>query len=85
MGRIRIVHLGRLIGVAVIMTGIGLAIWNVVDFDYISTSQKIRLFFSFAIDYFAFGCLIYLGAEILDQLVIRNLDLEPLDEPLEQG
>ena len=85
MGRIRIVQLGRLIGVAVIMTGIGLAVWNVVDFDYVSTSQKIRIVLGTMIDYVAFGCLFYLGAEILDQLVIRNLDLEPLDEPQEQG
>ncbi len=85
MGRISVVHLGRLIGAAIIIIGIGLAIWNVADMDYGSTSQKFRLFLYTVIDWVAFGSLVYLGAEILDQLVIRNLDLEPLDEPQELG
>ena len=85
MLRIPVVWLGRALGTAIILTGIGLSIWSVVDFDYVSTSQKFRIVLSTMVQWVAFGSLVYLGAEILDQLVMRNLDLELLDEPEEQG
>ncbi len=85
MGRISVVHLGRIVGAAIIVGGIALAFWNVSGIDYADFSRKIQIFFGQIISWVAFGSLVYLGAEILDQLVIRNLDLEPLDEPQEQG
>ncbi len=51
------------------MVGVALAIWNVADFDYLSTSDKVRLFLNTVLNWVAFGSLVYLAAEILNQIV----------------
>lgn len=79
----QIVAAGRLVGLAIIAVGVGLAFWNVTDIDYASTSDQVRFFLNQVLNFVAFGSLVYLGAEILDQLLLRNMNLKQLDEPEE--
>jgi uncharacterized membrane protein len=83
MQTISVVLLGRIIGAAIIIVGVVLAFWNTAEFDLVGADNNIRSFLSQVLNWVAFGALVYLGAEILDQLVLRNLDDEPVEEPQE--
>ncbi len=78
MGRISVVHLGRLIGATIIVGGIGIAFWNVSEVDFADFSNKVQFFFGQIISWVALGSLVYLASEILDQVVKRNSDIGPL-------
>ncbi len=74
MVRINVVLLGRLIGAATIVVGIILSIWSSADmnYGYGGAEQYIRIFVSQALRLLASGSLIYLAAEILDQVTLQR-------------
>ncbi len=75
MVRINVVLLGRLIGAATIVVGIILSIWSSADMNYGLGGAEwyIRTFVSQVLGLLASGSLIYLAAEILDQVTLQRM------------
>jgi len=67
-----IVGLGRAAGIIVIVAGLGLSAWNVLDVDNFGsqrlTEVRIRFFLQGVISYIASGGLLILAAEVADRL-----------------
>ena len=74
MIKLTVGEMGRGIGAAIIMVGLFVAIWTVAEIDHVTTTVRIRFVLQQMINWVAYGSLVYLGAEILDQLVLRNQD-----------
>ena len=70
--RASIVTFGRAAGIMVILVGIGLSAWNVLDFGDIGfrggNDVKIRYFLQSVLSYVASGGLLVLAAEVADRL-----------------
>ena len=67
MQQINIAQFGRAVGMTIIIVGTILAIWNTADFDLVGADENIRFFLSQALNWLAFGAIVYLAAEILDR------------------
>ncbi len=85
MGRIPVVWLGRGIGAGIIVVGTILVMWNAIDVDreYISNVDLFRFSLQQELNWLAFGSVVYLVAEILNQVVLRSVDDDPVEEPVE--
>ena len=75
MRRISTVLLGRIIGAAIIVAGTTLVIWNGIDAsEYVSNVDIIRFSVQAELGWLASGGLIYVAAEILDQVFLRRTE-----------
>ncbi len=75
MRRISTVLLGRLIGAAIIVAGTILVIWNAVDAsEHVSNLDLIRFSLQAELGWLASGGLVYIAAEILDQIFLRRME-----------
>ena len=76
MYRTSVVLLGRLIGATTIIVGISLSIWSSADYNYGfgGAEQYLRTFVSQSLGLLASGSLIYLAAEILDQVALQRTE-----------
>ena len=77
MEQLNVAQFGRVIGATIIVVGTILAIWNTADFNLVGADENIRFFLSQALNWLAFGALVYIGAEILDQVTGRQRDDGP--------
>ncbi len=80
MRRISTVLLGRLIGAAIIVVGTILVTWNAIDArEYLSNIDVFRFFLQAELRWLASGGLVYVAAEILDQIFLRRME-QPEEE-----
>ncbi len=81
MVRINVVLIGRLIGAAIIVVGISLSIWNTADYHVGGAEQYLRIFASLVLGWLASGSLVYLAAEILDQVTLQRMEQPEAEQP----
>lgn len=66
------VRIGRMVGMAIVVVGVVLAIWAAADSDYLSGSERTRQFFRDVLYWGAIGTLTILAAEVVDRLGARR-------------
>ena len=67
-----IVQIGRLVGAAIIVIGVVLAIWNATDLAGAQKDDAFRYFVQQSLTWFAWGGILIMASEVADRLGTRR-------------